>query len=160
MIAAVAHPNAATDGFRHAALAYFAYGLVYLVGGLYLIHHGVGVAGARGGASTASSMVGWGLVGLIPLVVIPLLLWRRWSWLGGWISRRAFAWLVALLLAVRAYKVGEVAWRGEGAVPAPWGGDISFRAGGVVFLVVTLVALGFVLRVAVRGERVARRAER
>lgn len=152
MIASAAQPDAATDPFRHAALAYFAYGLVYLVGGLYLIHHGVGVAGARAGASTASSLVGWGLVGSIPLVVIPLLLWRRWAWLGGWISRRTFAWLVAVLLAMRAYKVGEVAWRGGGAVPAPWGGEISFRAGGVVFLVVTLMALGFVVRAASRSE--------
>jgi hypothetical protein len=153
MIAAVAQSRAANDAFRFAALAYFAYGIVYLVGGLYLIHHGVGVAGARSGASTGSSMVGWGLLGLIPLFLIPLLLWRRWSWLGGWISRRAFAWLVALLLAVRAYKVGAVAWRGGGTVPAPWGGEISFQAGGVVFLVVTLVALGFVLAAAWQSEQ-------
>lgn len=152
MTASVAHPNAVTDAYRLAALAYFGYGLVYLVGGLYLIHHGVGVAGARSGASTASSLVRWGLVGSIPLLVIPLLLWRRWSWLGGWISRRSFAGLVVLLLALRAYKVGEVAWRGGGAVPAPWGGEISFRAGGAVFLVVTLVALGFLLRAVSRSE--------
>jgi predicted PurR-regulated permease PerM len=43
-------------------------------------------------------MVRWGLIGLVPLVVIPLLLWRPWSFLGGWISRRGFAGLVALLL--------------------------------------------------------------
>jgi hypothetical protein len=141
-----------TDPFRHAALAYLGYGFVYLVGGLYLIHHGVGVAGARAGASTVSSMVGWGFVGLLPLVVIPLLLWRPWSWLGGWISRRTFAWLIAVLLALRAYKVGEVAWRGGGAVPAPWGGEISFRVGGAIFLVVTLLALGFMIRAAFRVE--------
>lgn len=135
-----------------AAFAYFAYGLVYLVGGLYLIHHGVGVAGTRTGASTASSVLRWGLVGLIPLVLIPLLLWQRWSWFGGWVSRRAFAWLVALLLTVRAYKVGEVALGGGGAVPAPWGGEISYRAGGIVFLFVTVVALGFVLRAAWQCE--------
>lgn len=134
--------------FRAAALAYLAYGVVYLVGGLYLIAHGVGVAGARTAGSTVSGLLSWGGVGLIPLCVIPLLLWRRWSWFGGWISRRAFAWLVALLLAVRAYKVAEVAGRGGGAVPAPWGGEITFQAGAVVFLVVTLVALGFLIRAA------------
>jgi len=134
--------------FRAAAGAYFLYGVVYLAGGLYLISHGVGAAGARTGASTVSSMLYWGGVGLIPLFVIPLLFWRRWSWFGGWISRRTFAWLVALLLAVRAYKVAEVAARGGGAVPAPWGGEITFRAGAVVFLVVTLIALGFVVRAA------------
>jgi hypothetical protein len=134
--------------FQAAARAYFFYGIVYLVGGLYLIYHGVGVAGARSGAATASSMLTWGLVGLIPLILIPLLLWRRWSWLGGWVSRRAFAWLVVGLLVVRAYKVGEVAARGGGAVPAPWGGEIPFRAGGAVFFMVTVVALVFVARAA------------
>jgi hypothetical protein len=141
---------AMADGprFRAAARAYVLYGIVYLVGGLYLIDQGVGVAGARTGAPTASSMLYWGAVGLIPLVLIPLLLWRRWAWLGGWVSRRTFAGLVALLLALRAYKVGAVAVRGGGAVPAPWGGEISFQLGAAVFLVVTLVALVFVARAA------------
>jgi hypothetical protein len=149
----VAHGRAPTDAFRSAACAYFIYGLVYLAGGLYLIQHGVGVAGARTGASTASTLFVWGLVGLIPLVLIPLLLWRPWSWLGGWVSRRTFAWLVALLLAVRAYKVGGVVLRGGGAVPAPWGGEISFQAGGIVFLFVTVVALAFMLRAARQREQ-------
>jgi hypothetical protein len=140
------------DPYRIAARAYFVYGVFYLVGGLYLVYHGVGVAGARTGTSTVPSVVGWGLISLIPLVLIPTLLWRRWSWLGGWVSRRAFAWLVALFLAVRAYKVGEVVLRGGGAVPAPWGGEISYRPGGIVFLFVTLVALGFVVRAASQRE--------
>ena len=93
-------------------------------------------------------MATWGLVGLVPLVVIPLLLWWPWSWLGGWISRRSFAWLVALLLALRAWKVGEVAVRGSATVAAPWGGEISFRLGAMVFLVVTAVALVLVARAA------------
>ena len=140
--------TAETDRFRAAARAYVFYGIVYLVGGLYLLYHGVGVAGARAGPSTASGMVFWGLVGLIPLALIPALLWRGWSWLGGWVSRRTFAWLVALLLAIRAYKVGEVAARGGGSVPAPWGGEIPFRVGAAVFFLVTVVALAFVARAA------------
>lgn len=139
--------------FRAAARAYLAYGLVYLAGGLYLLAHGVGVMGGRAGGGTVRAMVGWGLVGLIPLVVVPLLLWRPWSWLGGWLSRRTFAWLVAALLALRAFKVGEVVVRGGGSVPAPWGGEISFQAGGVVFLAVTLTALAFVLRAAAAPVR-------
>ena len=136
------------DPYRAAARAYVAYGLVYLVGGLYLISQGVGVMGARTADATASTLLRWGLIGLIPLVVIPWLLARPWSWLGGLVSRRAFAWIVALLLAYRAYKVGHVALRGGASVAAPWGGEISFQAGAFVFLVVTLVALGFVLRAA------------
>ena len=139
--------------FRAAARAYLAYGLVYLAGGLYLLAHGVGVMGGRAGGGTVRAMGGWGLVGLIPLVVVPLLLWRPWSWLGGWVSRRTFAWLVAALLALRAFKVGEVVVRGGGSVAAPWGGEISFQAGGVVFLAVTLTALAFVLRAAAAPVR-------
>jgi hypothetical protein len=93
-------------------------------------------------------MLGWGSVGLIPLLLIPLLLWRPWSWLGGWVSRRTFAWLVAILLAVRAIKVGQVAVHGGASVPARWGGVISFQVGAGVFLLVTLVALAFVVRAA------------
>lgn len=138
--------------FRTAARVYVLYGLVYLAGGLYLVAHGVGVAGARTEGAIPRAMIGWGLIGLIPLVVIPLLLWRRWSWLGGWVSRRTFAWLVAALLAIRAFKVAEVAVRGGGSVPAPWGGTVSYQAGAIVFLVVTLAALAAVARAAASRE--------
>ena len=43
--------------------------------------------------------------------------------------------MVALFLAIRAFKVGEVAPRPGGAVAAPWGGSITFQAGAAVFLV-------------------------
>lgn len=132
--------------YRAAAGAYLVYGVVYLVGGLYLISQGVGVAGARAEAGMTEAMVRWGLIGLVPLVVIPLLLWRPWSFFGGWISRRGFAGLVALFLIGRSYKVGEVAVRGDSVVPAPWGGDFGFQAGAVVFLAFTLAALAFLLR--------------
>ena len=132
--------------YRAAAGAYLVYGAVYLVGGLYLISQGVGMAGARTEVATTEGMVRWGLIGLVPLVVIPLLLWRRWSCLGDWISRRGFAGMIALFLIARSYKVGEVAARGGGAVPAPWGGDVDFQTGAVVFLAFTLAALAFLLR--------------
>ena len=136
------------DPYRAAARAYAVYGLVYLTGGLYLISQGVGVMGGSTGGAPARTMLRWGLIGLIPLVAIPWLLSRPWSWLGGLVSRRAFAWIVAVLLAIRAYKVSEVALRGGASVAAPWGGEISFQAGALVFLLVTLMALGFVLRAA------------
>jgi hypothetical protein len=138
--------------FRAAARAYVVYGLVYLVGGLYLVAHGVGVMGAATPGATTRSMLRWGLIGLIPLVIVPWLLARRWSWLGGWLSRRTFAWVLAALLAVRAVKVGEAAWRSTASVAAPWGGEITFRVGAVVFLAVTLTALGFVVRAALSGR--------
>jgi hypothetical protein len=138
--------------FRAAARAYLVYGMVYLVGGLYLVSHGVGVMGASTGGATTRTLLRWGLIGLIPLVVVPWLLAHRWSWLGGWISRRTFAWLVAALLALRAAKVAETAWRSTASVAAPWDGEITFRAGALVFLLVTLTALGFVVRAALSGQ--------
>jgi len=138
--------------FQAAARAYVVYGLVYLVGGLYLISQGVGVMGASTGAATTPTMLRWGFIGLIPLVIVPWLLARRWSWLGGWLSRRTFAWVLAALLAVRAVKVGQAAWRSTAAVAAPWGGEVTFRVGAVVFLVVTLTALAFVVRAGLSGR--------
>ena len=137
-----------SDPFRTAAWAYLVYGIVYLVGGLYLISQGIGVMGERTAEATGSTMIYWGLLGAIPLVMIPWLLWFPWSMLGGFVSRRAFAWLVAVLLAIRVYKVSEVALRGGASVAAPWGGEIGFQFGAIVFLAVALIALGFVLRAA------------
>ena len=99
------------------------YGIVYWIGGMWLLSQGVGVMGSTAGATTAS-MVRWGLIGAVPLIVIPLLLSRRWSWRRGILSRRVFAALITLLLAVRAWKVGAVAVHGDAAsVAAPWGGS-------------------------------------
>jgi hypothetical protein len=140
------------DRYRAAARAYAVYGLVYLVGGLYLISQGVGVMGGPASAATDRTMLRWGLIGLIPLVIIPWLLARPWAWFRGWISRRTFAWLVAALLTLRAVKVGEVAFRGGASVAAPWGGEITFQAGALVFLLVTVVALAFVVRAAIEPQ--------
>jgi len=136
------------DAFRAAARAYVIYGVVYLVGGLYLISQGVGVMGAPTTGATSLTTLRWGLIGLIPLVAIPWLLARRWSWRRGWVSRRTFAGLVALLLAIRAFKVGAVAVHRGATIAAPWGGEITFQAGAAVFFVVTVAALFFVARAA------------
>ncbi len=141
------------DPFRAAALAYLGYGIVYLVGGLYLISQGIGVMGERTAGATGYTMLYWGLLGSIPLGPIPWLLWFPWSMLGGVVSRRTFAWVVALLLAIRVYKVSEVAIRGGASVAAPWGGEISFQFGAIVFLLMALIALGFVLRAATYRQR-------
>ena len=140
------------DRYRTAARAYLLYGLVYLAGGLYLISQGIGVMGAPTTGATARTMLRWGLVGLIPLVVVPWLLARPWSWLGGVISRRTFAWIIAALLTWRAWKVGEVVLRGGASVAAPWGGEVTFRAGATVFFLVTVLALVCVVRAVTRRE--------
>lgn len=143
------------DRFRTAAWAYFAYGVVYWVGGVYLLAHGIGVEGGATGARSVVSQAFWALLGLALVLLIPYLLRAPRPWFERWIlTRRDFARILALLLAVRAVKVGEIAARPEaGAVPAPWGGVITFQAGALVFLVVTLVTLALVVRAAWARER-------
>ena len=139
------------DRFRRAARAYFAYGVVYWVGGTYLVWHGVGVRGAVGAVT-------WMVAGALVVVLVPFLLRRPRGWFERVIlCRRDFARVLALFMAFRAFKVGQVALRGEGAaVSAPWGGVVTFQAGAVLFFLVTVTALVFVALAAWGGERTAR----
>src|SRR5436309_1092010 len=70
--------------------------------------------------------------------------------LERWILSRAdFARILTALMALRAWHVLRVALRPETAsVPAPWGGELTFRVGAIVFLVVTAGALVLVGRAA------------
>jgi hypothetical protein len=135
--------------YRLAARAYFAYGLAYYVGGLFLVWQGVGVMGAMEGRR-ASTLAFWALAGLVPLLGVPYLLSARRGWFERWVlTRRDFARLVAIFLAFRAWKVAQVVLHHPGAsVPAPWGGMMSFRVGGAIFLIVTVAALASVIRAA------------
>jgi len=127
------------DRFRLAARAYLVYGVVYWLGGFYLALHGVGI---RGGRMVQSGMV-WIVLGLVFIVLIPYLLAQRRAWFERWIlSRRDFARVLTALMAVRAWHVLKVAVRPETAsVAAPWGGEVTFRVGAIVFLIVTVAAL-------------------
>jgi hypothetical protein len=131
--------------FQRAARAYLVYGIFYYVGGLYMLWHGVGVVGSMEGRRL-SALAFWALAGLVPMLVIPYLIARPRAPFERWIlTRRDFTRVVALFLAFRAYKVGQVITHHHGgSVPAPWGGSITFQAGAVVFTLVTLGALVFV----------------
>jgi hypothetical protein len=136
--------------FRAAAGAYLLYGAVYYVGGLYLVSQGVGVMGGSSGGGRGGGLLFWAITGLVPFLGIPWLLHSRRPGFEGWVlSRRDFARLVSGLLAFRAYKVGQVAFRPDAAsVAAPWGGAVTFQIGAAIFLVVTLLALVMVARAA------------
>jgi hypothetical protein len=126
------------DHYRVAARAYLTYGVIYWIGGVYLAAHGVGVRGER----MMQPGVAWIVLGLVFVVAIPYLLARRRAWFERWVlSRRDFARILTLFMALRAWHVLKVVARPETAtVSAPWGGVITFRAGAIVFLVVTVIA--------------------
>jgi hypothetical protein len=134
------------ERFRLAARGYFVYGVVYWLGGVWLWLHDVG----RGSPASA----GWIVVGAVFVVLVPFLLRRRRRVFERWIlSRRDFARILTVLLAARLVAVARVVLReGAATVAAPWGGVITYRTGGIVFLVVTLVALVLVARAAWTGE--------
>lgn len=138
------------DRFRDAARAYFAYAVVYWIGGVYLVWNGVGIAGEATPSKRAVSVAFWAVVGLVPMLVIPYLLRRSRPWFERWIlSRRDFARIVAVFMFVRVLAVARVVFRSDSAsVPAPWGGVITYQLGGAVFLVVTIAALALVARAA------------
>jgi hypothetical protein len=144
-----------SDGrFRIAARSYLIYGVVYYVGGLYLLWHGVGVMGSME-ERRLGTLGFWALAGLVPMLGIPYLMHARHAWFERWaLSRRDFARVVALFLAFRAYMIGQVIMHPHGAsVPAPWGGSITFQAGAAVFFVITAGALIAVVRAAWAPER-------
>lgn len=138
--------------FRDAARAYLAYGVVYWVGGVYMLYQGVGrTPGPRG----TGEAFGWVVVGLLLVFGIPFLLRRPRRWFERWIlSRRDFARILAVFMAVRAWYVLKVALRPETpTIPAPWGGVITFRTGAAVFFLVTLGALALIVRAGWSSER-------
>jgi hypothetical protein len=143
-------PAGEGDRFRVAARAYFAYAVVYWIGGVYLVWHGVGIPGPVTPSRRAVYVVFWALAGLVPTLVIPYLLRRPRVWFERWLlSRRDFARILALFMAWRSVEVLRVAWRPATAtVAAPGGGEISFRVGAALFFLVTAAALTLVARAA------------
>ncbi len=129
------------DRFRDAARAYLVYGIIYWIGGTWLAFHGVGVRGDLAGRGML-----WLVLGLVFVVGIPYLLRRPRAWFERWIlGRRDFARILTVFMGVRAWAVLRIALRAETAsVAAPWGGEITFRAGAAVFFIVTIVAALFV----------------
>lgn len=132
----------AEDRFRTAARGYLVYGIVYWLGGAWLWLHDVG----RG---SIFSLV-WIALGAVLVWLVPYLLRRRRQWFERWIlSRRDFARLLTVFMFLRVLAVLRVVLRPDGAVvAAPWGGVVTYRAGGAVFLVVTVIALVLVARAA------------
>lgn len=123
------------ERFRQAAWAYFAYGIIYWLGGLYLATRGIAIG--RG--------VLWFVLGAIFVVVLPWLIARGPRGKGYlWFAR-----ILALFVAFRAFQVGRVAlapkFRG---VPLPGGGEIPMSLGAGIFFLITLATAAMLARAA------------
>jgi hypothetical protein len=122
------------DKFRQAAWTYVGYGVVYWLGGLALARSGLGPRGMeRGGAA-------WFIVGALFVGIIPWLLIRTRPWFERWVlSRRDFARVLALLVALRAVEVARIAWRAGAETVPVLGVLVSKSAGAWMFCLITVV---------------------
>lgn len=118
---------------RQAALAYLAYGILYMAGALYLA-----AAGASSRAMGRGAWIWFG-AGAVLLVLFPWLLWRGSKW---------FARLLVLLMVLRAYGVLRVALAGGKPVPLPGGGTLPMGIGAWIFFLITVAAGAVVARAA------------
>jgi hypothetical protein len=120
--------------YRQAAWTYVAYGVVYWLGGLVLASSGLRPRGMeRGGAA-------WFVVGALFVVVFPWLLVRVRAWFERWVlSRRDFARVLTLLVALRAVEVARIARAPRAETVSVLGLAVSLRAGAWVFCLLTVV---------------------
>ena len=126
--------------FKQAAWTYFIYGVIYWVGGLYLQMRGLGPGRA---------VAIWFVIGGVFVLLFPYLLSRELRWFDRWIlSRRDFARILTLLVLVRAFEVGRIAWKGGPSMPAIGGGVPLTQAGSWIFFLLTLVTAVVLARAA------------
>lgn len=128
------------DRFRQAAWTYFVYGVIYLVGAVYLASQGIAVR--RTGAGPVAV---WFLVGALLIVVFPWLIARGargWGYL--WFTR-----ILTLLVAYRAFEVARVALAPRlRSVPLPGGGELPMAVGAGIFFLITLATMAMLARAA------------
>jgi hypothetical protein len=131
------------EKFRQAAWTYVGYGVVYWLGGFALAASGLGPRGMERGG------VAWFVVGALFVVVLPWLLIQDRPWFDRWVlSRRDFARLLTLLVAIRAIEVARIARAPRAETVAILGVDVSMRAGAWVFCLLTVVTAVMLARAA------------
>jgi hypothetical protein len=124
------------EHYRQAAWTYVVYGVVYWLGGLALAQSGRGPRGMERGRWA------WFIIGGLFVVIFPWLLARAWRW------RRAFAGLLAVLVAYRALEVARIAWRSSGETVAVAGVAVSMQAGAWAFCLLAVVTALMLARAA------------
>jgi hypothetical protein len=129
--------------YRQAAWTYVAYGVVYWLGGLVLASGGLGPRGMERGGTA------WFVVGALFVVVFPWLLIKERAWFDRWVlSRRDFARVLTLLVALRAIEVARIAWMPRAETVSVLGLDVSLRAGAWAFCLLTVVTAVMLARAA------------
>lgn len=128
------------ERFRRAAWTYFGYGVVYMIGAIYLATQGVGARGMR-----MAPVVIWFVLGTLFIVVFPLLIVRGTKASGYlWFTR-----ILTLLVALRAFGVGQVMIAPTlPTVPLPGGGELPMRLGAGIFFLITLATAAMLARAA------------
>lgn len=132
--------------FRQAAIAYFVYGLLYMAGAIYLASLGIGtqrMTGVTGG-------IVWFVLGTLFIVVFPWFITQGPRAPGYlWFTR-----ILTLLVAFRAFGVGQVALRPTiPTVPLPGGGEVSMALGAWVFFLITLGTMVMLARASWSRQR-------
>jgi len=131
------------ERFRQAAWAYVGYGVVYWLGGLALMGAGLGPGGPAQGRAA------WFVVGALFIVLVPWLLIRERPWFDRWmLSRRDFARILSVLVAVRAVEMGRVAWSPRYELIQVLGLPVPFQAGAWVFFILTVATVVLLARAA------------
>jgi hypothetical protein len=129
--------------YRQAAWTYVAYGVVYWLGGLVLASGGLGPRGMERGGTA------WFVVGALFVVVFPWLLVRERGWFDRWVlSRRDFARVLTLLVALRAIEVARIARMPRAETVSVLGLAVSLRAGAWAFCLLTVVTAVMLVRAA------------
>ncbi len=121
--------------FQQAAWCYFAYGLIYWLGGVYLAAHGIGAG--RG--------LLWLAVGAVFVVQFPWLIARGPRGTGYLWFVRALS-LAVILRAI--FVVRTVVAPRFPSVPLPGGGVLPMRVAAAAFLVVTVATAAMLARAA------------
>jgi len=125
--------------YRHAALAYMVYGLIYMAGAGHL-----GLTGASARAAERGAWV-WYVVGAAIVIIVPWLLTRGYVW---------FTRVLTLLLLVRMVGLMRLATGPTAQDPLPLvgGATVSTGTGAIAFAVVAAVAASFLARASFRRQ--------
>jgi hypothetical protein len=114
--------------YTQAAIGYLIYGVIYLVGAIYLGRIGQGPDGT----------VWWYLTGAAMALGFPYLIWKR----RKWVTR-----ILAVLVLLRVIGLARIAMRdGTEPVPLPWEGEIATSHGAIVFMIIAVLTCMLLVR--------------